>query len=160
MQFDLLCGQSVRRQLDFGKPDETANYSAAFELGYFFLTKAKVLCQIFRVFLQLLFLVRPFDFSSFNFFPKIGKTLFCRLSERDFRRNPFHKEKAAAEAPLPPSLNGQLSVISQIFSFYLKRPLTIRLRRKQRAVRSKEQYCCCLRSGENSYRYLPVSHQP
>ena len=28
-----------------------------------------------------------------------------------------YKEKAAAEAPLPPSLNGQLSVISQIFFF-------------------------------------------
>ena len=47
MQFDLMCGQSVRRQLSFWEPAETANGSAAFELGYFFLTKAKVLCQMF-----------------------------------------------------------------------------------------------------------------
>ena len=93
-------------------------------------------------------------------FRKSAKRFFYRLSERDFRRNPFHKGKAAAEAPLPPSLNGQLSVISQIFSFYRKRQLQQLRSRKQRAVRSKEQYCCCLRSGENSYRYLPVSHQP
>ena len=54
------------------------------------------------------FLVRPFDFSLFDFFPKIGKALFVPPFpyERDFRRNPFRKEKAAAEAPLPPSLNG------------------------------------------------------
>lgn len=76
LQFDLLCGQSVRRQLDFGKPDETANFSAAFEFGYFFLMKTKVLCQIFRVLLQVLFLVRPFGFSLFDFFPKSAKHLY------------------------------------------------------------------------------------
>ena len=43
------------------------------------------------------------------------------ISSNSFRRSPFRKEKAVAEAPLPPALNGQLSVILQIFSFYRKR---------------------------------------
>ena len=95
------------------------------------------------------YLVCPFDFSLFDFFPKIGKALFCRLSERDFRRNPFHKEKAAAEAPPPPSLIGQLSVISQNVSFYRKRQLLQRRSRKQRGLQSKEPSCCYRRSEEN-----------
>ena len=57
-----------------------------------------------------------------------------------FRRNPFHKEKAAAEVPLPPSLNGQLSVISQIFSFYRKRQLQQLPSRKQRGLQSKDHH--------------------
>ena len=99
---------------------------------------AKKMMKFFRI----IFFVCPFDFSSFNFFPKIGKALFCRLSERDFQRNPFHKEKAAAEAPLPPSLNGQLSVISQIFFFYRKRQMQQLRSRKQRVKQSKEPSCC------------------
>ena len=71
-----MCVQSVRCQLALGKPAETVNCSAEFELDYFFLTKAKVLCQMFRVFLQFLFLVRPFGFSLFDFFPKTGKAPF------------------------------------------------------------------------------------
>ena len=82
-------------------------------------------------------------------FRKSAKRFFYRLSERDFRRNPFHKEKAAAEAPPPPSLIGQLSVISQNVSFYRKRQLLQRRSRKQRGLQSKEPSCCYRRSEEN-----------
>ena len=56
----------------------------------------------FNFFFLFVHLISPCSIS----FRKSAKRFFCRLSERDFRRNPFRKEKAAAEAPLPPSLNG------------------------------------------------------
>ena len=135
----------------FGEFAEAAYCFAVLDFEHYSLTKAKVLCQIFWVFLQVFFLVCPFDFSSFNFFPKIGKTLFCRLSERDFRRNPFQKEKAAAEAPPPPSLIGQLSVISQIFSFYRKRQLKQLRSRWRTAERPKATSYCYRRSAETEH---------
>ena len=60
----------------FGEFAEAAYCFAVLDFEHYSLTKAKVLCQTFGVFLQVLFLFWPFDFSLFDFFPKIGKAPF------------------------------------------------------------------------------------
>ncbi len=45
MQYDLMCGQSVRRQLAFGKFAEAAYCFAVLDFEHYSLTKARVLCQ-------------------------------------------------------------------------------------------------------------------
>ena len=45
--FDLMCGQSVRCQLVFGKFAEAAYCFAMLDFEHYSLTKAKVLCQMF-----------------------------------------------------------------------------------------------------------------